>query len=58
MRQLTLTDDQFESLFAYLQEVKYGCSVFQKQFDWYLSTNNQTVDFWDGMILSHNLEIV
>ena len=43
---------------AILQEVKYGCSVFQKQFDWYLSTNNQTVDFWDGMILSHNLEIV
>ena len=43
---------------AILQEVKYGCSVFQKQFDWYLSTNNQTVDFWDGMILTHNHEIV
>ena len=43
---------------AILDEVKYGCRVFQKQFDWYLSTNNQTVDFWDGMILSHNLEIV
>ena len=43
---------------AILQEVKYGCSVFQKQFDWYLSTNNQTVDFWDGMILRQNLEIV
>ena len=43
---------------AILSEVKYGCSVFQKQFDWYLSTHNQTVDFWDGMILSHNLEIV
>ena len=37
---------------AILDEVKYGCHVFQKQFDWYLSTNNQTVDFWDGMILS------
>ena len=37
---------------AILDEVKYGCKVFQKQFDWYLSTNNQTVDFWDGMILS------
>ena len=36
---------------AILSEVKYGCSVFQKQFDWYLSTNNQTVDFWDNMIL-------
>ena len=43
---------------AILDEVKYGCRVFQKQFDWYLQTNNQTVDFWDGMILSHNLEIV
>ena len=43
---------------AILNEVKWGCKVFQKQFDWYLSTNNQTVDFWDGMILSHNLEIV
>ena len=30
-----------------------GCArVFQHQFDWYLSYNNQTVDFWDGMILS------
>ena len=36
---------------AILSEVKYGCRVFQKAFDWYLSTNNQTVDFWDGMIL-------
>ena len=43
---------------AILSEVKWGCRVFQKQFDWYLRTNNQTVDFWDGMILSHNLEIV
>ena len=43
---------------AILSDVKWGCRVFQKQFDWYLSTNNQTVDFWDGMILSHNLEIV
>ena len=37
---------------ALLSEFKYGCKVFQKQFDWYLSTNHQTVDFWDGMILS------
>ena len=35
-----------------------GCAgVFQKQFDWYLSYNNQTVDFWDGMILC-NGEVV
>ena len=37
---------------ALLSEFKYGCKVFQKNFDWYLSTVNQTVDFWDGMILS------
>ena len=37
---------------AILDEVKYGARVFQRQFDWYLSYNNRTVDFWDGMILS------
>ena len=37
---------------AILEELRYGCKVFQKNFDWYLSTNHQTVDFWDGMILS------
>ena len=37
---------------ALLSEFKYGCKVFQKNFDWYLSTVNQTVDFVDGMILS------
>ena len=37
---------------AILDELMYGAKVFQKQFDWYLSYNNQTVDFWDGMILS------
>jgi len=36
---------------ALLSEFKYGCKVFQKQFDWYLQNGNQTVDFWDGMIL-------
>ena len=36
---------------AILEEVNYGCKVFQKQFNWFLRTNNQTVDFWDGMIL-------
>jgi len=36
---------------ALLSEFKYGCKVFQKNWDWFLSTNNQTVDFWDGMIL-------
>ena len=36
---------------ALLSEFKYGCKVFQKNFDWYLQNVNQTVDFWDGMIL-------
>ena len=37
---------------AILHEIDYGCKVFQKQWDWYFrSNNNQTVDFWDGMIL-------
>ena len=36
---------------AILQEVKVGCSVFQKNFDWFVSFNNQTQSFFDGMIL-------
>ena len=43
---------------AILQGLVSGVRVFQKDFDWYLSTNNQTVDFWDGMIQTHNHEIV
>ena len=37
---------------AILDELIYGAKVFQKNFDWYLSYNNQTVDFWDNMILT------
>jgi len=38
---------------AILDEIDYGCKVFQKQWNWYFrSNNNQTVDFMDGMILS------
>ena len=37
---------------AILQGLIAGASVFQRQFDWYLSYNNQTVDFWDGVILT------
>ena len=36
---------------AILEEVKYGCRVFQKNFEWFVSYNNQTESFWDGMIL-------
>ena len=44
---------------AILSEVKYGCSVFQKQWNWYVSFNNQTQDFVDGMILidANHLEV-
>ena len=36
---------------AILEEVKYGCKVFQKNFDWFVSYNDQVASFWDGMIL-------
>ena len=36
---------------AILEEVKYGCKVFQKNFDWFVSYNEDTKDFFDGMIL-------
>ena len=36
---------------ALLQEVKYGCSVFQKNFDWFVKYNDDVASFWDGMIL-------
>ena len=44
---------------AILQEVKYGCSVFQKQWNWYVSFRGQTQDFVDGMILidANHLEV-
>ena len=36
---------------AILEEVKYGCKVFQKQWNWFVSYNNSTQSFCDGMIL-------
>ena len=36
---------------AILEEVKYGCKVFQKNFDWFVSYNDEVASFWDGMIL-------
>ena len=36
---------------AILDEVKYGCRVFQKNWNWFVSFNNQTQDFFDNMIL-------
>ena len=44
---------------ALLSEVKYGCRVFQKNWNWFVSYNNQTQDFIDGMILidANHLEV-
>ena len=44
---------------AILEEVKYGAKVFQKNFNWFVKYQNQTVDFIDGMILfnSNSLEV-
>jgi len=44
---------------AILNEVKWGCKVFQKNFDWFVSYNDQTRDFFDGMILvdANHLEV-
>ena len=44
---------------AILQEVKYGCSVFQKNWNWYLCNDRKFVDFVDGMILldTYSLEV-
>ena len=42
---------------AILQELITGARVFQHQFNWYLSYNNSTHDFNDGMILC-NGEVV
>ena len=36
---------------AILDEVKYGCKVFQKNWNWFVSYNDQTTLFRDGMIL-------
>ena len=36
---------------AILQELIAGARVYQKNFDWFLSYNNSTHDFNDGMIL-------
>ena len=44
---------------AILEEVKYGCKVFQKNWDWFVKYNDQVASFWDGMILidSDSLQI-
>ena len=36
---------------ALLSEVKTGCKVFQKNFDWFVNYQDETASFYDGMIL-------
>ena len=36
---------------AILDEVKMGCKVFQKNFDWFVNYQDETTSFYDGMIL-------
>ena len=44
---------------AILEEVKYGAKVFQKNFNWFVSYQSKTVNFFDGMILfdTNSLEV-
>ena len=44
---------------AILSEVKYGCSVYQKDFNWFVSYADQVVSFFDNMILvdANHLEV-
>ena len=45
---------------AILDETNYGCKVFQKNWNWFVSKYNQTVDFVDGMIIlnTNQLQVV
>ena len=44
---------------AILSEVKSGCSVYQKDFNWFVSYADQVVSFFDNMILvdANHLEV-
>ena len=44
---------------AILSEVKYGCNVYQKDFNWFVSYADQVVSFFDNMILvdANHLEV-
>ena len=44
---------------AILSEVKSGCNVYQKDFNWFVSYADQVVSFFDNMILvdANHLEV-
>ena len=37
---------------AILDEVKFGARVFQKNFNWFISYNDEVQSFFDGMIIT------
>ena len=37
---------------AILSEIFVGACVYQKDFNWFFNYNNQTHNFWDGMIIT------
>jgi len=45
------TNTTTSRLNAILDEVKWGCKVFQKNFDWFVNYQDETASFYDGMIL-------
>jgi len=44
---------------AILEEVKWGASVFQRNFNWFINYSDSTQNFFDGMILidANHLEV-
>ena len=42
---------------AILEETFYGCKVYQKQWNWFVSKYNKTVDFVDGMIILNTSDL-
>ena len=42
---------------AILEETFYGCKVFQKNWNWFVSKYNKTVNFVDGMIILNTSDL-
>jgi len=42
---------------AILEETFYGCKVYQKNWNWFVSKYNKTVDFIDGMIILNTSDL-
>ena len=42
---------------AILEELMCGCKVYQRKFEWFFSKYNQTVEFFDGMIILNTSDL-